>query len=266
MKRSILTLLPFLVVLAILWWAARYAELHQKAGPRNERPAPALLPSEAAPEDPGLSQENTNMHLRVSDEAAVAIFENENLTKMADITDKIDRGELTAVEGAAQIIRQLNDPTAQAKDPKVLETVLPETFPNWNFIRRKSGHSGFLAMQTTYAEALYKRQDGCTVNIKVMDPGTMQGISGMVQDLTSLAEVKETNDVGSVETVLIDGMSAVVKHSAARKKTTLLLPAHRKYMIMIEARGCSPSEVIELVTFLHLEKLDDTSLETEQQP
>jgi hypothetical protein len=259
-KRILWISAPFVVVVVLMWWAVTMTDRHREElrALREDRERGSLQDRDV--EVAGIPAKDpvpdARIKMTISDQEAEALYDNPSMQFFADLAEKMDAGEVSSLGGAAEVIRHLNDPNAEPAKPAVLATVIPSTMEGWTVRGRKSGTSGLLGMRSSFAEAQLRHETGVSVLVKIIDPGTMQGISGMVQDLSGTAEVEQSNEAGTVRTFQHEGFSGVLKYATARKKTTLVLPVHRRYIVMIEARNAKP-ELLEkvLLPLLELNRL-----------
>jgi len=259
-KRILWISAPFVVVLALMWWAVSMTDRHRDdlRALKEERQREALRSTDVEVDAMPVEEPapDARIKMNISDQEAEELLDNPSMQFFANLAEKMDAGEMSALGGAAEVIRHLNDPNAEPTKPAVLAAVIPETIEGWKEQGRKSGASGMLGMRSSYAEARLRHDSGVSVLVKIMDPGTMQGISGMVQDLSGTADVEQSNDAGTVRTIHYQGFSGVLKYATARKKTTLVLPVHRRYIVMLEARNAKPEMLEkELLPLLDLDRL-----------
>ncbi len=142
-------------------------------------------------------------------------------------------------------------------EARALKALLPAELPGLKRASATAERSSVIGITVSYAEAVYKSEQGAAVTIKITDMGGTGGLMGFAQAGWTMAEIDKETETGYERTTEYSGFKAQEQYDSQTREGEIKIMVPERFLVEIAGRDIPDSTLKAAVESIDLKKLSE---------
>ena len=181
--------------------------------------------------------------------------------KMEEAGKKMEEAAKQGGAGMGEAMKKMGEAFGAAAGKKVtpvdfreLKALLPEALPGMKRTRAEGERSAAMGLNISKAEGRYEKEDG-SIQISLMDMGTLSGMAAMATVGWSLAEIDKETETGYEKTSTYQGYKSHEEYDRSSKDGEVTVLVAERFVVEVRGNNLPMEGIMAALGSIDLGKL-----------
>jgi hypothetical protein len=180
--------------------------------------------------------------------------------QMEEAGKQLSQGAEQGAQNMADALKQMGEAASDGKavEPvnfRDLKALLPEDLPGLKRTDARGEKTSAFGVNVSEAEGRYESEDGKSVEIKIMDFGSMSGFVGMTATAWAFADVDRETDSGYERTTTYNGYKAFEKYDNSDQSGEIQVIVAKRFLVTTQGNNIAMDAIKGALRAVDLGKL-----------
>ena len=203
----------------------------------------------------------------------VACGKSEEQKEAEEMAEKMEEAASEMEESAddmAEAMKKMGEAMSggeevEAVDFRELKKLLPEELPGKKMVDASGEKTSSFGMNVSKAEAEYSSGNGESINIEILDMGSMKGITAFTSLAWTMAEFDRETESGYERTTTYNDYKAFEEYNNDTKRGEIQLMVAERFLVQVDGYNVPMEDLKDALDKIDLKKLESMkAVETEE--